>query len=382
MHVLVNTCARKVVVRTAMIRLALILTFIIAPCAFAGNSESMQFSIFWPCYGNNYVCVPAILAEGDIERDTADKLSKFLSDSGQHPHKLSPGARVCFNSSGGDLLGALQLGRLIRNIGFNTCLAPGYARVIPGTFGEEETFVKDAVCASACAFAFLGGVNRAIEPNSLYGIHQFYGTAGNIGDSVTQITIVALAAYIEEMGSNRHLLDAASLVPSHEMYWLSLEDLRELRVDNMTVDKSKWQLSALQNGGVIATIKQVKPGFQNQISLALVKGSDHVGLIITFIPNERYSNLDEALLALNGSLGETSLYVDDREVATYKGPTWKRGKGMVGTVVHLSPLAVQALRSGKMLDLRVNVARVSQVYDPSLEFPLDGLGHLLNAVLR
>lgn len=348
----------------------------------AENLESMSFSVFWPCYGNNYVCVPAILAEGDIERDTADRLRIFLSDSEQHPHKLSPGARLCFNSSGGDLLGALQLGRLIRSLGFNTCLAPEYARVIPGTFGEEETFVKNAVCASACAFAFLGGVNRAIEPNSRYGIHQFYGAAGNIGDSATQITIVALAGYIEEMGSNRHLLDAASLVPSQQMYWLSLEDLRELRVDNMTMERSKWQLSALQNGAVVATIKQVKPGFQNQISLALVKAADHVGLVITFIPNERYSNLDEALSALNGSLGETSLYVDDREVATFKGLTWKRGKGMVGTVVHLSPLAVQALRSGKLLGLRVNVARVFQVYDPSLEFPLDGLAHLLNAVLR
>jgi hypothetical protein len=74
---------------------------------------------------------------------------------------------------------------------------------------------------------------------------------------------------------------------------------------------------------------------------------------------------------------QSNLLRDDRHVATYKEPQWKRGNGMIGTVVSLSPLAVQAPRTGKVLDLRVNVGRAFQIYDPSLEFPLDGLGNLL-----
>ena len=140
-----------------MIYLTILFLLGFAPLsALAGDSEPMHFSVFWPCNGNNHVCAPAILAEGIIERDTDQKLSAFLLDKEHHPHKLPAYPRVCFNSSGGNLLGSLVLGRLIRNSGFDTCLGPEYDRVIPGTFGEQQTFVKNAQCSSACAFAFLG----------------------------------------------------------------------------------------------------------------------------------------------------------------------------------------------------------------------------------
>ncbi len=343
----------------------------------------MEFSWFTPCAGNNRICYPAILAEGAIEADSDRKLRQFISDKKQYLTD-GLGSNICFNSPGGDLIGSVRLGRLIRDLEFDTCLAPTYDRVIAGTLGDQETFVKDAVCVSACAFALLGGINRSIEIGSKYGIHQFYGAAGNIGDSATQRTIVMLATYIEHMGVDRALLDVASLVPSEQVHWLSLKDLRELRVDNIDPAKAEWRLIPLANGDVVAHINQIKPVYQSQISLAFIKHSDHLLLAVTFFPNKRRSSMKRVALAFDGSygMGGITLDVDNRNIGKYVAPSWEVGKETVGALVPLSPLAVESIRLGHVLSLKVNIAHAYEDCDPSLEFPLDGVGRLLNAVLR
>jgi hypothetical protein len=341
----------------------------------------MRFSVFWPCAGNASFCAPRILSEGTIEPDSHRKFAAFMADKSNHLHELPPKPDVCFNSFGGDLAGAIQLGQQIRKLGFDTCLAPQYTRVIPGSGVDQEVFVGNVICASACAFALVGGVNRFIESDSRYGIHQFYGTRGDIGDSATQVTVVALAAYLEEMGVSRSLLDAASLVPSREMYWLSAEELRQLRVDNMAVANAQWQLNALNDGTVIANIVQIKPGPQSRISLTLMKSAARPVLVTAFVPGEDYRrSLADALDALNGE--PVSLRVDGQQIAAYQAVPWNPAKEGVVAVLPLEPTAVQSLRYGKVLELKVSVARVFDQYDPSLDFPLQGVGRFLTAVLK
>ena len=60
---------------------------------------------------------------------------------------------VAFDSPGGDIYKALELGRLIRRLGLDTI---------------QSIRLQ---CASACAFAFLGGVMRYAEPGSI-GVHK------------------------------------------------------------------------------------------------------------------------------------------------------------------------------------------------------------------
>lgn len=168
--------------------------------AHAGYTDPMRFSVFWPCDGNASFCAPRILAQGIIKPDSHTKLVAFLADKKRHRDTLPPKPALCFDSPGGNLAGALALGRTIRNLRLDTCLAPQYFRVIPGTGGKEEVFATEVVCASACAFALLGGINRYMETGARYGVHQFAGGQANIGDSTTQVTVVLLAAYLEEIG--------------------------------------------------------------------------------------------------------------------------------------------------------------------------------------
>jgi len=253
--------------------------------------------------------------------------------------------------------------------------------VIEGTGDDGEIFVRDVVCASACALALVGGVNRLIESGARYGIHQFSGSKGNIGDSATQMTVVALAAYVEEMGVSRSLLDVASLLRS-EMYWLSPPELRQLRIDNMTVVKGQWRLNALADGRATARISQIKPGSQSRVSLTIGKSGNRPVLIIAFVPGElNPRSLREASEALTGN--SVTLSVDDQPIAAYEAVMWNSLiDQFVMTALPLSFQAVQALQVGKVLNIYVRVPHVFMQYDPSLQFPLDDLGGLLSAVLK
>lgn len=346
------------------------------------SSAPMSFSVFWPCMGTASFCAPRILAEGAIERQSHRNLVTFLSNAKARKNDFfPPKPDICFNSPGGDLAGAIELGRLIRKLGLNTCLASTYSRVIPGTGGDEEIFVKNALCASACSFAFVGGVNRFVEEKSRYGVHQFFGAQGNLGDSPTQVTVVVIAAYLNEMGISRTLLDVASIVPPKEMYWLTSQELREVGVDNMNTAMSKWKLDALNDGTVVATISQVKPGARSNLLLTILKSQGKPVLLIAFTPGDRSANsVKEAFQAVDGE--PITLSVDKRTVGVYDAVRWRVVRDSVVVGLPLSPKIIESFRIGRTLRLEVPVAHAISEYDPSLDFPLERMGPLLSAALK
>jgi hypothetical protein len=57
------------------------------------------------------------------------------------------------------------------------------------------------------------------------------GAGTTLGDSLTQVVQTMQARYFDEMGVDRELLDKASLVPSWSMRWLSLQEVKQARLD-------------------------------------------------------------------------------------------------------------------------------------------------------
>src|SRR5690606_20228716 len=93
-------------------------------------------------------CGGWIDAIGDVTASTPTDFANFLART---PH---PPQAIRFTSPGGNLLAGLKLGEIIRQHKFNT----------------EAVF-----CASACAYAFLGGVERSYaDGQSKFGVHRFY----------------------------------------------------------------------------------------------------------------------------------------------------------------------------------------------------------------
>jgi hypothetical protein len=257
----------------------LILLALALSCALAQPANIMRFRVDRACDGNADMCAPRIYGEGIIQPDTAKIFAAFAHTNRQ---KLPPSVTVSLDSPGGSLFGGMQLGREIRRLGFDTDLLP------------------DQTCASACALAFLGGVLRTLEGDAKYGVHQFSSSKASIGDGPTQVTVVAIASYIEQMGSNRQLLDLASLVAPQDIYWLNEQERYALRVDNSIALHSDWALDAMQDGTPFVSVLIKYPGDRMEGRIRLVKENNtpvlHIRLFAPEHKRDRLQNLAVVLL--------------------------------------------------------------------------------------
>ncbi len=182
--------------------------------------------------GLNPQCQTVVMAIGQIDKDTPSQFSTFASG-------LPQGTWIALSSPGGNLVGGLKLGMLIREMGFNTTIS--------------STDYSPPNCISACAYAFAGGLSRHLSEGSKFGIHQFKGTEKEIGDSESQKVSATIAKYLDQMGVDRHLLDYAQVTASDKVMMISLAQAKLLKVDNTGQSPyPRWRLEATANGQLIA----------------------------------------------------------------------------------------------------------------------------------
>ena len=165
-------------------------------------------------------------AEGEITETSASKLRDHLL-----ANPPFPGETIVINSPGGSLIGGLALGRAIRQAGLSTHLAE--VRREDGT----TTLVDGGVCASACAYAFLGGVNRSMTAGARYGLHQFYADAPAPVDlrsstRAVQDLVASLTKYVTDMGVRADIVQLATRTRSDSVYWLEPSDALSYGVVN------------------------------------------------------------------------------------------------------------------------------------------------------
>lgn len=171
---------------------------------------------------------------GPVHRDDAPRMAEVLGT-------IEAIREVRFDSRGGSLEAAIAIGEAIR--------ARHVATRVPA----------GAVCASACVYAFLGGIIRSVEEGGRVGIHMASGafndeyvravrevlidpTGGDIDDKVRFIILLseqfsAIAArrqarFLAEMGVSLRLLDPVFDTPHLEIHWLTPAELRTYNVVN------------------------------------------------------------------------------------------------------------------------------------------------------
>ncbi|MBY5705710.1 hypothetical protein HFO38_23840 [Rhizobium leguminosarum] len=143
--------------------------------------------------------------------DHEDDLSKF-EDLVAREHPTAVG----FNSPGGNVMKALELGRLIRSAGLSTL------------------HVRQSECASACSLAFMGGVHRFAEPGSI-GVHKssFSDSEGvSVADAVSEIQRLTaeIIGYMTEMGVDPGLLQLAFSYNSDDIRYLSGSEMSRYKL--------------------------------------------------------------------------------------------------------------------------------------------------------
>jgi hypothetical protein len=159
-----------------------------------------------------------ILASGAIDPHTGADFATFLKTG-----KIGRGGLVILDSPGGDLLQSLALGNQIR--------AAGLATTVQGYDRDHGRF-KAGACASACAYAFLGGVERTVGEGSRIGVHQIYttDTTWNLSAQDGMELMALVAVHVSHLCGNLDLLIPTLKTHSADMHWLSPGELARYAV--------------------------------------------------------------------------------------------------------------------------------------------------------
>jgi hypothetical protein len=122
---------------------------------------------------------------------------------------------VIFDSAGGSVEDAIAMGQLIRERGMTVSLAEG------------------GKCASACVFAYAGGVERFAHRSNSIGVHQVsvshVATGARLPGSTAdgQQTTAAIFNHFEAMGVNPKVAIIGAAVDPDDMHWFTQDQARD-----------------------------------------------------------------------------------------------------------------------------------------------------------
>jgi hypothetical protein len=142
---------------------------------------------------------------------------------------------------------------MIRRAGMNTSI--GRSILLDGlmnVYSYPHTF-----CASACAYAFLGGVVRSYDRDNVYGIHRFGKETGSLSGDDAQIVSGIVAKYIQSMDVDLSVFELASTKAYEgDIYWVPTALGEQMRIIYDPTGRTSFVIEQ-RNGGTVASF-QVK----------------------------------------------------------------------------------------------------------------------------
>lgn len=209
-----------------------------------GKATDDEMTFTHDCLSNQ--CL--LTLSGVITENTPKKLKE------EHPNGVVEGNIVVLESPGGSLKAAIEMGRYFRAQGLNVRVGRFFDVELKKPYHNQ--------CLSACAYAFLGGNDRSIDPEAKLGIHRFYVSSGGellvelskTIDTVQDFT-AELITYITQMGIDARFFINANKANANEMEFPTKETLSKWGV----LPKrgfSDFHLEPYKNG-VIAISKNI-----------------------------------------------------------------------------------------------------------------------------
>ena len=315
---------------------------IISAASASDHNGNMDFKLVTT--GGNCLTCNFVRADGKITSETPKRFIEFVKNS-----DLSNfgGIDIHLNSDGGDLIGGVRLGLVFRELGVSTIVS---ATRLGKKYKNRDLYSIDpefngagAQCASACAFSFVGGVERYATPSGSpervgfqqigrIGLHQFYNPMAfkdpdrkifSAKDASEDQQIVSmLLGYLKEMNISAEMLQLASSKNPTEMHWMTPEELQATNVDNASF--STTFIEGYKNG--VATIE-----FRYQRMDAAIRNEvwcrdDKLQMLTTLVskggvvlkPGDEWQLFGNMTLGINGPrvalVKHKSYWDDDAEV--------------------------------------------------------------------
>ena len=167
-----------------------------------------------------------IIVTGKIESGDAKRFKDFWDENAYDSFRFI----VSLDSPGGSLMDGIEIGQFIRKSGAHTEIRR-YSPLAKGQYYREEK--PGAECHSACALAFMGGVEREVAEGGKIGFHQFYGgTSTSTSEAMerTQLISAFLAGYLRDMGAKPELFEHMSGTSPGNMFVPSASELAALNI--------------------------------------------------------------------------------------------------------------------------------------------------------
>jgi uncharacterized protein YecT (DUF1311 family) len=282
------------------------------------SNGPMRIWIGWNGSAGNCDDCLSIFADGVIDRQASARLDAILRNNDEISALGNYRRTIYLNSPGGNIDAALELGRTIRRWGLNTVVAASlpvdlyeeaaavhaseqpvnvqrgrlerFHRRLARINREEREgapqFPVPGICSSACFFAFLGGVGRAVDVqrgvNQLgrIRVHQF-AQPGQQTDAqealiVAQRTTARLANYITQMGADAGSLILGASTPARELRTLTVQEMSRYRITTTRSDYvSDWSIQFL-TGNDLAVVADFSLS-SRQISHAVICHTNPTG---------------------------------------------------------------------------------------------------------
>lgn len=157
-----------------------------------------------------------VFFSGRITREDVDSAGVMASLVRSGKHRIA-GNSVWLAGPGGDIDAAMELGRLLRQLGVFTLVG------------------KNDLCLSACVFAFMGGERRIVAGK--LGIHRpylpFTQDSPDRKDRFRHLQKI-LRGYVEELDFPASLYEAVMAVPPESMHMLAPAELKRFHLEGIS----------------------------------------------------------------------------------------------------------------------------------------------------
>lgn len=226
----------------------LLLVVLIATFSLSKETEAIELDVI------RYNASMIITLRGEFSSGDADKFAAFWEENAYDAFRFT----VALHSSGGNLSEGLKIGRFLRANRVDTVVQKYSLRAPMQSewdYSNAASPEGSSHCYSACALAFMGGVERTVPLGSEIGFHQFYGGTDVMNPdeamSATQFMSATVSSYLREMGAEPELFELMSMTHPDEMYIPRQQDLDALGIHPISAFQG-FRLTP-KDGEIVAT---------------------------------------------------------------------------------------------------------------------------------
>lgn len=155
-------------------------------------------------------CIPVLVFDAHVYQPSSEEFLASIKD-------LPAGTTILLSGYGKDVTSGVKMGEMIRSKQLKTKVG----RLGDANLERTGFYKRAGVCLSACAMAFMGGVNREFDKEDQFGVTAIEPNQPNLSEQDLQLGLTNTEGYLSRM----------NLQPSFFKYLKGLNDSKLHMID-------------------------------------------------------------------------------------------------------------------------------------------------------